>query len=61
MTVEFYKTRAGKKYYEHDLPRLIESNIKLAEAIEKQNKLKEKELKLLSKKKHLAITHPIKK
>lgn len=37
----FYKTPMGKKYYEHDLPRLIESQNRLAAAIEKQNKLTE--------------------
>ena len=31
----------GKKYYEHDLPKLIESQNRLAEAIEKQNKINE--------------------
>tara|TARA_R100000005_G_C4989203_1_gene196937 strand:+ start:855 stop:1046 length:192 start_codon:yes stop_codon:yes gene_type:complete len=39
----FYKTPMGKKYYEHDLPRLIESQNRLAAAIEKQNKLFEKD------------------
>ena len=39
----FYKTPMGKKYYDHDLPRLIESQNRLAAAIEKQNKLLEKE------------------
>ena len=37
----FYKTPMGKKYYEHDLPKLIESQNRLAEAIEKQNKINE--------------------
>ena len=39
----FYRTPMGKKYYEYDLPRLIQSQNRLAEAIEKQNKLLEKE------------------
>ena len=39
----FYRTPMGKKYYEHDLPKLIESQNRLAEAIEKQNKLLERE------------------
>ena len=38
----FYKTPMGKKYYDHDLPRLIESQNRLAAAIEKQNLLSEK-------------------
>ena len=37
----FFKTPMGKKYYEHDLPKLIESQNRLAEAIEKQNKINE--------------------
>ena len=37
----FYKTPMGKKYYEHDLPKFIESQNRLAEAIEKQNKINE--------------------
>ncbi len=39
---QFYKTPMGKKYYDHDLPRLIESQNRLAAAIEKQNLLNEK-------------------
>jgi hypothetical protein len=37
----FYKTPMGKKYYDHDLPKLIESQNRLAAAIEKQNKINE--------------------
>ena len=39
---DFHKTPMGKKYYEYDLPRLIDSQNRLAAAIEKQNKLAEK-------------------
>jgi len=39
---EFHNTMMGKKYYEHDLPKLIESQNRLAAAIEKQNQLNEK-------------------
>ena len=39
---QFYKTPMGKKYYDHDLPRLIESQNRLAAAIGKQNLLNEK-------------------
>jgi hypothetical protein len=45
MAVEFFQTKMGQKYYILDLPKLIESNIRLAAAIEKQNSLKEKELR----------------
>ena len=48
-TIDFFRTPMGKKYYEHDLPLLIESNKVLATAIERQNKLKEKELRLHQK------------
>jgi hypothetical protein len=39
---DFHNTMMGKKYYEHDLPKLIESQNRLAAAIEKQNQLNEK-------------------
>jgi hypothetical protein len=39
---DFYKTRAGQKYFDHDLPKLIESNNRLAKAIEEQNAINEK-------------------
>ena len=42
----FFKTPMGKKYYEHDLPKLIESQNRLASAIEKQNKLNEQSNRL---------------
>ena len=41
MAIEFYQTKMGQKYYMHDLPKLIESQNRLAAAIEKQNKLAE--------------------
>lgn len=47
---EFYKTMMGKKYYQKDLPELIASNNRLAAAIEKRNKILERQLKLESKK-----------
>jgi len=50
--LDFYKTRAGKKYIEITIPKLIISNNKLSDAIEKQNKLNEKFL-LIEKKKLL--------
>ena len=45
MAIEFYQTKMGQKYYMHDLPKLIESQNKLAAAIEKQNKLAEDTLR----------------
>ncbi len=38
----------GQKYYMHDLPRLIESQNRLAQAIERQNKLTEQANRLES-------------
>jgi hypothetical protein len=42
---EFHKTSMGQKFYEKDLPKLIESLSKLSSAIEKQNDINEKLLK----------------
>tara|TARA_R110000787_G_scaffold176239_3_gene288462 strand:+ start:689 stop:856 length:168 start_codon:yes stop_codon:yes gene_type:complete len=42
MSAEFHKTIMGKKYYERDLPRLIESNQELAKQLKRQNDLNEK-------------------
>ena len=39
---DFYKTKAGQKYFDYDLPKLIESNNRLAKAIEEQNVINEK-------------------
>ena len=39
---DFYKTKAGQKYFDYDLPKLIESNNLLAKAIEEQNTINEK-------------------
>ncbi len=39
---DFYKTKAGQKYFDYDLPKLIESNNRLAKAIEDQNTINEK-------------------
>ncbi len=36
----------GKKYYEHDLPRLIESNQELAKQLKRQNDINEKLLRV---------------
>ena len=45
MSVPFHNTKMGQKYYNHDLPKLIESQNRLADAIEKQNALNEKRLR----------------
>ena len=41
MAIEFFQTKMGQKYYNNDLPKLIESQNRLAAAIEKQNKLED--------------------
>ena len=43
---DFHKTPMGKKYYEHDLPKLIESNQELAKQLKKQNELNEKLIRI---------------
>jgi hypothetical protein len=43
--MDFHKTTMGNKFYNSDLPRLIDSITKLTTAIEKYNSIKEKELK----------------
>ena len=48
--IEFHNTKMGQKYYMHDLPRLIESNNRLAEALEKQNAINEKLIRIEKKK-----------
>lgn len=47
----FEKTLMGRKYYTKDLPALIESNNRLANALEKQNKLTEKRMAISAKEK----------
>jgi len=44
MAIEFFQTIMGRRYYESNLPRQIDAMNRLADAIEEQNKLKEKEL-----------------
>jgi hypothetical protein len=36
---EFFQTGMGRKFYEHDVPKMIEATNRLAAAIEEQNKL----------------------
>jgi hypothetical protein len=43
--LEFFQTIMGRKYYEHDVPEIARQLKRIADALEKQNELKEKELK----------------
>ena len=43
--MEFHKTSMGKKFYDADLPRLIQSINRLSDALEKSNALREKDIK----------------
>jgi hypothetical protein len=45
MMDEFYKTPMGKKYYERDLPALIESNKQIAKAQQESNALAATQIK----------------
>ena len=47
---DFEKTLMGKKYYQKDVPALIESNNRLAKALEKYTKIEEKKIVLEAKK-----------
>ena len=51
-TPDFHKTPMGKKYYERDLPRLIESNQELAKQLKRQNDLNEKLVRIKKVKKN---------
>ena len=42
---DFHKTPMGKKYYQYDLPKLIESNQELAKELKRQNDINEKLLR----------------
>jgi hypothetical protein len=46
---EFYRTPAGRKFYEADMPRLISALEKIALKMEESNKLDEKKFKLEEK------------
>lgn len=45
MEESFYKTPMGKKYYDRDLPALVASNNRIAEAQEKANALAAQKIK----------------
>lgn len=53
MNSEFYKTPMGKKYYERDLPALIESNNRMAKAQEEANALMANRIKQENRKMQL--------
>lgn len=53
MDQEFAKSMMGRKYFMKDLPALIESNERLAKALEKSNKLEEKRIILEAKRQKL--------
>jgi hypothetical protein len=43
--MEFHKTSMGKKFYDADLPKLIQSINRLSDALEKSIALREKDIK----------------
>ena len=43
---EFFETGMGRKFHDSDVPRLVEALERIAEAMEKANVLKERELKV---------------
>jgi hypothetical protein len=46
---EFYRTTAGRKFYETDMPKLIAALEKIAIKMDESNKLEEKKFKLEEK------------
>lgn len=46
---DFYRTAAGRKFYESDMPSLISALEKIAAKMEESNKLDEKKFKLEEK------------
>jgi hypothetical protein len=49
---DFHKSAMGKQYYQHDLPKLIESNQELAKQLKRQNDLNEKLVRIKKVKKN---------
>ncbi len=47
--MDFFQTVMGKKHYEHDVPEIARQLKRIADALEKQNELKEKELNQIEK------------
>lgn len=52
---DFYRTPMGRKYYESDLPRLIEALEKIGKHMQDSNRLEEKKFKLEEKLNKLKI------
>jgi len=52
---DFYRTTMGRKFYEADLPRLIEVLEKIGKQMESANQLQEKKFKLEEKLTRLQI------
>lgn len=46
---EFHKTAAGRKFYETDMPRLINALEKIASKLDEYSKIENKKLKLAEK------------
>lgn len=44
--MEFHKSERGRKFFDHDLPVLIMQLKRIAEGLEKQNKINEKLIKI---------------
>ena len=42
--MDFFQTVLGRKHYEQDMPEIARQLKRIADALEKQNELKEKEL-----------------
>jgi hypothetical protein len=42
--IDFFQTIMGKKYYERDVPEIAKQLKRIADALDTQNNLKEKEL-----------------
>lgn len=53
---EFAKTRTGKKFFEYDIPKLIEAMESLSKNINESNKIEEKKL-LIEQKRYLNEQH----
>lgn len=54
---DFYKTSAGRKFYESDLPRLVTALEKIATKLDESNKLEEKRFKLDEKLAKIKLKH----
>lgn len=46
--MDFFETRMGHKFYNHDVPKLIQTLERIADAIELANELRQEEMKINS-------------